>query len=127
MLNVGGTPSLASYFHHYLFMWPCVHWVGGCMLVIVLQLFVFISSDVIHECDIIEDVAIAYGFNKIAKRFPKTNTIAQQVIIIAAYVCICMVSVFVWIWYQIYSKVSLVILLFYSAACCCVLYALVNV
>ncbi|XP_065890797.1 phenylalanine--tRNA ligase beta subunit-like [Dysidea avara] len=35
-------------------------------------------ADVIHECDIIEDVAIAFGFNNIAKRFPKTNTIAQQ-------------------------------------------------
>ncbi|XP_065907114.1 phenylalanine--tRNA ligase beta subunit-like [Dysidea avara] len=35
-------------------------------------------ADVIHECDIIEDVAIAYGFNNIVKRFPKTNTIAQQ-------------------------------------------------
>ena len=35
--------------------------------------------DVIHPCDIAEDVAIAYGFNNIKMTFPKTNCIAQQV------------------------------------------------
>ena len=40
---------------------------------------IILSIDIIHECDIIEDVAIAYGFNEIAKRLPRTNTIAQQV------------------------------------------------
>lgn len=36
--------------------------------------------DVIHACDIFEDVAIAYGYNNIEKTLPKTNTIAQQVL-----------------------------------------------
>lgn len=34
--------------------------------------------DVIHACDIYEDVAIAYGYNNIEKTLPRTNTIAQQ-------------------------------------------------
>lgn len=34
--------------------------------------------DVIHPCDIYEDVAIAYGYNKIERTIPKTNTIGQQ-------------------------------------------------
>lgn len=34
--------------------------------------------DVIHACDIFEDVAIAYGYNNIVRTLPKTNTIAQQ-------------------------------------------------
>jgi len=34
-------------------------------------------ADVLHQCDIMEDVAIAYGFNKLAKTFPmKSGTIA---------------------------------------------------
>ncbi|KAI9139095.1 beta subunit of phenylalanyl-tRNA synthetase [Paraphysoderma sedebokerense] len=32
-------------------------------------------SDILHECDIMEDVAIAYGYNKIPRTVPKTNTI----------------------------------------------------
>ena len=64
-------------------------------------------ADIIHECDIIEDVAIAYGFNEIAKRLPRTNTIAQQVCVkytlegcacVCVYVCMCVsvcVSVYV--------------------------------
>ena len=32
--------------------------------------------DILHECDIMEDVAIAYGFNKLQKTFPATNTVA---------------------------------------------------
>eukprot|EP00731_Ephydatia_muelleri_P014787 Em0008g507a len=35
-------------------------------------------SDVIHACDVVEDVAIAYGYNNIAMTFPSTNTVAQQ-------------------------------------------------
>ncbi|KAK2550517.1 Phenylalanine--tRNA ligase beta subunit [Acropora cervicornis] len=38
------------------------------------------NSDIIHECDIIEDVAISYGFNNVVKTIPPTNTIANQVI-----------------------------------------------
>ncbi|XP_018580041.1 phenylalanine--tRNA ligase beta subunit [Anoplophora glabripennis] len=34
--------------------------------------------DVIHPCDIYEDVAIAYGYNNIRRTLPKTNTIGQQ-------------------------------------------------
>jgi phenylalanyl-tRNA synthetase beta chain len=33
---------------------------------------------VIHACDIIEDVAIAYGFDNIKKTIPNTNCIADQ-------------------------------------------------
>lgn len=34
--------------------------------------------DVIHACDIYEDVAIAYGYNNIKRTIPNTNTIGQQ-------------------------------------------------
>lgn len=34
--------------------------------------------DVIHPCDIYEDVAIAYGYNNIKREMPKTSTIARQ-------------------------------------------------
>lgn len=34
--------------------------------------------DVIHPCDIYEDVAIAFGYNNIVKTTPKTLTVAQQ-------------------------------------------------
>lgn len=34
--------------------------------------------DVLHSCDIYEDVAIAYGYNNLKKTIPKTMTIAQQ-------------------------------------------------
>lgn len=34
--------------------------------------------DVIHACDIYEDVAIAYGYNNIKRTVPKTSTIGQQ-------------------------------------------------
>lgn len=34
--------------------------------------------DILHECDIMEDAAIAYGFNNLKKTFPATNTVAQQ-------------------------------------------------
>lgn len=35
-------------------------------------------SDIFHECDVMEDVAVAYGFNKIVKRIPATNTDGKQ-------------------------------------------------
>ncbi|XP_005097581.1 phenylalanine--tRNA ligase beta subunit [Aplysia californica] len=35
-------------------------------------------SDILHQCDIMEDVAIAYGFDKIQKTVPNTNCIAEQ-------------------------------------------------
>jgi len=34
--------------------------------------------DILHPCDIIEDVAIAYGYNNIEKTMPKSMTIASQ-------------------------------------------------
>ena len=33
----------------------------------------------IHACDIMEDVAIAYGYNNIEETIPKAMTIANQV------------------------------------------------
>ncbi|GAB6018602.1 hypothetical protein CHUAL_000289 [Chamberlinius hualienensis] len=35
-------------------------------------------QDIIHACDLIEDVAIAFGYNNIAKTLPKSFTIGQQ-------------------------------------------------
>ena len=35
-------------------------------------------ADILHPCDIAEDVAIAYGFNRIPRRFPPTNTVGEQ-------------------------------------------------
>uniref|UniRef100_A0A8D1FY77 Phenylalanine--tRNA ligase beta subunit n=1 Tax=Sus scrofa TaxID=9823 RepID=A0A8D1FY77_PIG len=35
-------------------------------------------ADIIHACDIIEDAAIAYGYNNIQMTLPKTYTIANQ-------------------------------------------------
>ena len=39
--------------------------------------------DVMHMADIVEDVAIAYGYDNIVKTQPKTNTTGEQVNIIA--------------------------------------------
>lgn len=33
--------------------------------------------DILHECDIMEDAAIAYGYNKLPKVLPRTNTVAK--------------------------------------------------
>ncbi|KAI9758360.1 MAG: hypothetical protein M4579_003099 [Chaenotheca gracillima] len=39
-------------------------------------------ADVLHQCDIMEDVAVAYGFNRLPKSFPgKSGTIAQPLLI----------------------------------------------
>lgn len=39
-------------------------------------------ADVLHQCDIMEDVAIAYGFNSLPKSFPtKSGTIAQPLMV----------------------------------------------
>jgi phenylalanyl-tRNA synthetase beta chain len=37
--------------------------------------------DILHECDIMEDAAIAYGFNNLPDTFPATNTVAQPLAI----------------------------------------------
>lgn len=37
--------------------------------------------DILHECDIMEDAAVGYGFNKLPKTFPPTNTVAQPLAI----------------------------------------------
>jgi len=34
--------------------------------------------DVLHMCDIVEDVAIAYGYNNVKRAAPTTSCIAQQ-------------------------------------------------
>lgn len=33
--------------------------------------------DILHECDIMEDAAVAYGFDNLKKTFPPTSTIAK--------------------------------------------------
>jgi len=33
--------------------------------------------DILHECDIVEDAAVAYGFNNLPDIFPQTSTVAQ--------------------------------------------------
>ncbi|KAH9936935.1 phenylalanyl-tRNA synthetase [Amylocystis lapponica] len=33
--------------------------------------------DILHECDLVEDAAIAYGFNNLPDTFPPTSTVAQ--------------------------------------------------
>jgi phenylalanyl-tRNA synthetase beta chain len=37
--------------------------------------------DVLHECDVMEDAAIAYGFNRLPDTFPQTTTVAQPLAI----------------------------------------------
>ena len=37
--------------------------------------------DILHECDIMEDAAIAYGFNNLPDTFPSTSTVAQPLAI----------------------------------------------
>jgi phenylalanyl-tRNA synthetase beta chain len=37
--------------------------------------------DILHECDIMEDAAIAYGYNNLPDAFPVTNTVAQPLAI----------------------------------------------
>lgn len=33
--------------------------------------------DILHPCDLVEDAAIAYGFDNLVKTFPTTNTVAR--------------------------------------------------
>lgn len=35
-------------------------------------------QDILHACDILEDVGVAYGYNNIAKTFPRTVTVGKQ-------------------------------------------------
>ncbi|TBU16320.1 subunit beta of phenylalanyl-tRNA synthetase [Ordospora colligata] len=35
-------------------------------------------SDVLHKCDLLEDVAIAYGFNNFERKFPLTHCIGRE-------------------------------------------------
>ncbi|KAF8663436.1 hypothetical protein AX16_001006 [Volvariella volvacea WC 439] len=37
--------------------------------------------DILHECDLVEDAAIAYGFNNLPHTFPATNTVGQPLAI----------------------------------------------
>ena len=37
--------------------------------------------DILHECDIMEDAAVAYGFNNLISTFPATHTVAKPLAI----------------------------------------------
>lgn len=51
----------------------------SCLVLSPLKLHSSMCTDILHSCDIIEDVAIAYGFNNVQKSLPTTNTVAHQV------------------------------------------------
>ena len=34
-------------------------------------------ADILHPCDVIEDIGIGYGFNNIEKVYPPTNTVGS--------------------------------------------------
>lgn len=34
-------------------------------------------SDILHPCDVVEDIGIGYGFNNIERVFPQTNTVGS--------------------------------------------------
>lgn len=36
-------------------------------------------TDVMHACDIAEDIGIGFGYNNIVKAFPPTNTVGKQI------------------------------------------------
>jgi len=36
-------------------------------------------SDILHSCDVIEDLGIAYGYNNIETKFPATNCFSDEV------------------------------------------------
>jgi phenylalanyl-tRNA synthetase beta chain len=38
-----------------------------------------VRTDIIHACDIAEDIGIAYGYNNIPRSFPPTNTVGKQI------------------------------------------------
>ncbi len=37
-------------------------------------------SDILHSCDIIEDLGISYGYNNIVTKFPNSNCFSEEVI-----------------------------------------------
>lgn len=39
-----------------------------------------LRSDILHECDLVEDLAIAYGFNNLEMAMPPTPTIGHQLV-----------------------------------------------
>ena len=36
-------------------------------------------TDIIHACDIAEDIGIAFGYNNIPRMYPPTNTVGKQI------------------------------------------------
>ena len=53
-----------------------------CILLFFFFFFLlyWIFPDVLHACDIYEDIAIAFGYNNIKEMMPwRTSTVAQQV------------------------------------------------
>lgn len=59
--------------------------IADSILYIRTHLDAHIRTDIIHPCDIIEDVAVAFGFNNVKMTFPQTNTVANQVIRASSY------------------------------------------
>lgn len=51
---------------------------GGSKLVVDVPAT---RPDILHECDLMEDVAVAYGFDNLPKTFPATNTVAAPLAI----------------------------------------------
>ena len=39
----------------------------------------FWRGDILHECDVLEDIAICYGYTKIVPTLPSTSTIGNRV------------------------------------------------
>lgn len=66
--------------------WYVVDFIQQLRLMLMIFFFCFVSKvdipptrhDIIHACDIFEDVAIAYGYNNIAKHSLATSTIGSQ-------------------------------------------------
>eukprot|EP01050_Picozoa_sp_SAG11_P008367 SAG11_NODE_735_length_7452_cov_26.426629_6_plen_178_part_00 len=56
----------------------CRHVASACRPCSLRSLLVAASADVLHECDVMEDVAIAYGYDNIQKTVPSTVTIGKQ-------------------------------------------------
>lgn len=61
--------------------------------------------DIIHACDIIEDVAIAVGYNNIPKALPESGTVAHQVSTVC-YLCV-ITRIFILIFTNIFDFSSL--------------------
>ena len=50
--------------------------------------------DILHPCDLVEDVAVAYEFNRIEKKMPTSMTIGDQVCLSFFYSVLPLTSLF---------------------------------